>query len=148
IDGDDPGQQVVLDRLLDLLLVSALRAAFTSTTEMPKWYAASADPIVGSALRLMHERAGEPWTVTSLASTVGVSRAHLSRRFHDLVGEPPMTFLTAWRMALAADRLLEPDTTVTAVSALVGYTSPFTFSTAFKRHYGTSPRSYRRAHSA
>lgn len=74
------------------------------------------------------------------AGQVGVSRAALARRFTEQVGEPPMAFLTGWRLALATDLLLEPDVTVGAVARKVGYGSPFTFSTAFKRHYGRSPQ--------
>src|SRR5262249_25169974 len=96
-------------------------------------------------LRLLHNNPAHPWTVAALAAEVGVSRAALARRFTELVGEPPMAFLTGWRLALAADLLLEPDATVGAVARPVGYTSPFTFSTAFKRRYGVSPQAHRRA---
>ena len=144
MEREDPGQQVVLDRLLDLLLVTALRAAFTSDTiDVPAWFTAQRDPIVGRVVRLMHNEPEVPWTVASLASYVGVSRALLARRFHELVGEPPMSFLTSWRMALAADLLVRGETTVANVAEQVGYGSPFTFSTAFKRTYGLSPKAYR-----
>lgn len=139
-----PGQQVVVDRLLDLLLIGALRAAFaTGAVTVPAWFSASSDPIVGPVIRSMQNDPALPWTVASLAAAVGVSRALLARRFHELVGEPPMTFLTGWRMSLAADLIVEPGATVTAVAKAVGYSSPFTFSTAFKRAHGRSPRAYR-----
>ncbi|HEY3632641.1 MAG TPA: AraC family transcriptional regulator [Jatrophihabitantaceae bacterium] len=144
IGKDDFGQEAVLDRLLDLLVVAALRAWF-ARHDAPAWYRAHTDPIVGHALRLLHNNPAHPWTVATLASEVGVSRAALARRFTDLVGEPPMAFLTGWRLALAADLLLEPGATVGAVARRVGYTSPFTFSTAFKRRYGTSPQAHRHA---
>jgi AraC-like DNA-binding protein len=141
---EEPGQQVILDRLLDLLLVSALRAAFAArTVAVPAWFSADADPVVGNVIRLMHDDPGHPWTVAELASAVRVSRASLARRFHEVVGEPPMAYLTGWRMALAADLLLEDGATVTAVARATGYGSPFTFSTAFKRAHGVSPRTYR-----
>lgn len=141
---EEPGQQVVLDRLLDLLLVSALRAAFANgAVAVPAWFSASADPIVGPVIRTMQNDPAQPWTVSSLAAAAGVSRALLARRFHELVGEPPMTFLTGWRMSLAADLMVEPGATVTAIAKAVGYGSPFTFSTAFKRAHGRSPRAYR-----
>jgi AraC-like DNA-binding protein len=140
----DLGQEAVLDRLLDLLVVAALRAWF-ARGDAPAWFRASTDPIAGRALRLLHNNPAHPWTVASLAAEVGVSRAALARRFTDLVGEPPMTFLTGWRLTLAADQLLEPDVTVAAVARQVGYGSPFTFSTAFKRRYGVSPQAHRRA---
>jgi AraC-like DNA-binding protein len=141
---EDPGQQVVLDRLLDLLLVTALRTAFTSDAiDVPAWFTAQTDPIVGRVVRLMQNEPEVAWSVASLASHVGVSRALLARRFHELVGEPPMSFLTSWRMALAADFLVQGEMTVARVAEQVGYGSPFTFSTAFKRVYGVSPKAYR-----
>jgi AraC-like DNA-binding protein len=143
---EEPGQQVVLDRLLDLLLVAALRAWFAGPeADPPAWYQANRDPVVGRALRVLQNDPGQPWTVANLAAAVGVSRAALARRFHELVGEPPMTFLTNWRMALAADLLREPGAVVGAVARQVGYSSPFTFSTAFKRVYGVAPRACRDA---
>jgi AraC-like DNA-binding protein len=143
IGKDDIGQEAVLDRLLDLLVVAALRTWF-ARAEAPAWFRAHADPVVGHALRLLHNNPAQPWTVASLAAEVAVSRAALARRFTDLVGESPMAFLTEWRLALAADLLLEPDATVGAVARRVGYSSPFTFSTAFKRRYGVSPQGHRR----
>ena len=141
---DGPGQQVVLDRLLDLLVIDALRAWFARPdAATPQWYAAQADPVVGPALRLLHSQPEAPWTVAGLARQVGVSRAALARRFNDVVGEPPMGYLTGWRLAVAADLLLEPDASVGSVSRRVGYGSPFTFSTAFKRAYGHSPKAHR-----
>jgi AraC-like DNA-binding protein len=141
---DEPGQQVVLDRLLDLLLVTALRAAFASDrVEVPAWFSANSDPVIGRVVRLMQNEPAAPWTVATLAASVGVSRALLARRFHELVGQPPMSFLTSWRMALAADLIVEGDATVGAVARQVGYGSPFTFSTAFKRVHGLSPKGYR-----
>jgi AraC-like DNA-binding protein len=111
----------------------------------PGWYRAHGDPVVGPALRLMQAEPACPWTVASLAGEIGVSRAALARRFHDLVGEPPMTFLTSWRLALAADLLLEPGATVGSVAEHVGYGSAFALSTAFKRVRGISPAQHRAA---
>jgi AraC-like DNA-binding protein len=143
---DEPGQEAVLDRLLDLLLIAVLRAWFARPeAAAPDWYRASSDPIVGHALRLMHHNAAHPWTVATLARETGVSRAALARRFNDLVGEPPMTFLTGWRIALAADLLLEPGATIASVANQVGYGSPFALSTAFKRLRGISPQQHRTA---
>ena len=141
---EEPGQSAVLDRLLDLVLISALRAWFSRPeAEPPAWFRAHADPVVGRALRLMHGNPSHPWTLARLAVEVGASRSALARRFHDRVGEPPMTFLTEWRLALAADLLCEPDATVTSVASKVGYGSPFALSTAFKRVRGISPREHR-----
>jgi AraC-like DNA-binding protein len=141
------GQEVVLDRLLDLALIEALRTWFARPeTDSPAWFGAQTDPIVGPALALLQEEPSRPWTVAALAAEVGVSRAGLARRFTELVGEPPMTYLTGWRLALAADLLREPTATVSGVARDVGYQSPFTFSTAFKRRYGCSPSEHRARH--
>ncbi|MET7639542.1 AraC family transcriptional regulator [Streptomyces sp. NPDC005438] len=139
-----PGQQLFLDRLLDLLLVSVLRDWLAEAgADAPGWYQAQADPVVGPALDLMHRHPSAHWTVEGLAHRVGVSRAALSRRFSRLIGEPPMTYLAGWRLSLAADLLSDPDTTVATVARQVGYGSPFALSTAFKRVRGVSPREYR-----
>jgi len=144
VEKDQPGQAAVLDRLIDLLLIAVLRAWFTRPeAEAPAWYRSQGDSIVGRALQIMHKNPAQPWTVASLAAEIGMSRAALSRRFHDVVGEPPMTFLTAWRLALAADLLCEPDATVGSVAERVGYSSPFALSTAFKRVRGLSPQEHR-----
>lgn len=144
VEKDQPGQAAVLDRLIDLLLIAVLRAWFTRPeAEAPAWYRSQGDPIVGRALHIMHNNPAHPWTVASLAAEIGVSRAALSRRFHDLVGEPPMTFLAGWRLALAADLICEPDATVGSVAERVGYSSPFALSTAFKRVRGLSPQEHR-----
>lgn len=141
---DAPGQDAVLDRLLDLLLIAVLRAWFARPdSEPPGWYAAQSDPVVGPALRLLQHHPAHPWTVAELAAAGSVSRAAFARRFTDVVGEPPMTFLTGWRLALAADLLREPDATLATVARQVGYSTPFALSTAFKRHYGVSPREHR-----
>lgn len=144
IERDDPGQQAVLDRLLDLLLLSALREWFARPDgEPPAWYRALGDPVVGRAMRLLHAAPERPWTVADLAREVGVSRATLARRFSDLVGEPPMAYLTGWRLCLAADLLASTDATVQAVARQVGYESAFGLSVAFKRVYGTRPSEHR-----
>jgi AraC-like DNA-binding protein len=143
---DEPGQEAVLDRLLDLLLIAVLRAWFARPGNgSPEWYRAYADPVVGRALRLLHNNPAHPWTVAELARETGASRAALARRFAELVGEPPMAFLTSWRIALAADLLLEPGATVGSVADRVGYGSPFALSAAFKRVRGVSPQQHRAA---
>ncbi len=146
---DEAGQSAVLDRLLDLLLIAVLRAWFARPeARAPAWYSAMGDPVVGRALRLLQNNPAHPWTVAGLAAKTGVSRAALARRFTALVGEPPMTYLTGWRLALAADLLREPDTTLTAVARQVGYGSAFALSAAFKRIRGVSPREHRARGSA
>jgi AraC-like DNA-binding protein len=144
ITKSDPGQRAVLDRLLDLLLVGALRQWFVRPeSARPARIEAYRDPVVGEALRVLEADPARPWTVATLASTVGVSRAAMARRFHERVGTPPMAFLADLRLATASDLLLESGATVSGVAARVGYASPFTFSTAFKRAYGVSPRDHR-----
>ncbi len=141
---DEPGQPVVLDRLLDLLVIAALRTWFARPeAEAPAWYRALGDPVVGRVLRLAHDDPAHPWTVASLAAEAGISRAALARRFGELVGEPPMTYLTGVRLALAADRLRDTDDTLDAIARRVGYGSAFALSGAFKRVYGISPQEHR-----
>lgn len=138
---DAPGQQAVLDRMLDLLLVLGLRAWFEM--QAPPWYAALADPRLGRALQLIHQDPARSWTVADLAAEVGLSRAALARRFTDRLGEPPMTYLARWRIDLAADLLAETDLTLTAIAHQVGYADGFALSTAFKRLTGASPAQHR-----
>ncbi|MCP2330986.1 AraC-type DNA-binding protein [Actinoalloteichus cyanogriseus DSM 43889] len=141
-----PGHQVVLDRLLDLLLVSTLRAWFDSHPDQaPHWYRAAADPVVGRALRLLHENPAAPWTVATLAHACGLSRAAFARRFTAGVGEPPMRYLAEWRVCLAADLLRETESTVATIARRVGYADAFALSVAFTRLRGCSPTAYRRA---
>jgi AraC-like DNA-binding protein len=140
-----PGRQVVLDRLLDWLLVCTLRDWFgrpEATT--PGWYRALSDDTVGPALRAMHAAPDKPWTLAALAREARVSRTTLAKRFAALVGEPPLTYLTNWRMTLAADLLTESTATVAKVAHQVGYADAFGFSAAFKRRYGMSPSECRR----
>ncbi|MFL1379366.1 MULTISPECIES: AraC family transcriptional regulator [unclassified Nocardiopsis] len=140
-----PGQQVVLDRLLDLALVAALRAWFDRPeADPPAWYTALGDPVVGAALRAVHNRPDTAWTVAELARVCGVSRATLARDFTALVGVPPMAYLAEWRMTLAADLLRNTQETVGAIARRVGYADAFAFSAAFKRVRGVSPSEHRR----
>lgn len=141
---DEPGQAAVLDRLLDLLLTAVLKAWFAQRdADRPEWWRFQGDRIVEKALRSMHDKPEHPWTLDSLAAEAGASRSSLARRFQDLVGEPPMTFLKNWRMALAADLLGRPGETVGTVADKVGYATPFAFSAAFKRVRGMSPQEHR-----
>ncbi|XVQ15331.1 cupin domain-containing protein [Spirillospora sp. CA-255316] len=141
---DEPGQEIVLDRLLDLLLIAVLRTWFSRPEgEAPGWYRAHGDPVVGPALRLLHDNLAHPWTVAELAAKAGVSRAALAQRFGRLVGEPPMAYLTGLRLAQAADLIRETDATLESVARQVGYGTAFALSTAFKRERGVSPQDYR-----
>jgi AraC-like DNA-binding protein len=141
---DEPGQDAVLDRLLDLLLITALRAWFSRPeADAPAWYRAQSDPIIGRALRLMQNNPAHPWTLAGLAVENNLSRAAFARRFKDLTGQTPIGYLTTWRLTLAADLLREPDLTIAHIAQRVGYGSPFALSTAFKRIHGVSPHQYR-----
>jgi AraC-like DNA-binding protein len=141
---DQLGQQSVLDRWLDLALITTLRAWFDRLqTRAPGWYRAQGDPVVGGALRLIHDEPAHPWSLTTLAKATGVSRATLSRRFTGVVGEPPMGYLTGWRITLAADQLTDTTDTLDTIARRVGYANAFALSVAFKRVRGTTPAAHR-----
>ena len=137
------GAQVVVDRLVDWLVVCTLRAWF-DTTDAPGWFHALGDDTVGPALRAMHDEPGRQWTLATLAREAGVSRTTLATRFTRLVGTPPLTYLTDWRMTLATDLLTGTTATVAAVARQVGYADAFGFSAAFKRFHGMSPTACRK----
>ena len=141
---DELGQEVFLDRLLDLVVISAVRDWFARDEgHAPGWHRAGADPVLGPALRLLQDDIARPWTLETLAAEVGVSRAGLARRFTSVLGEPAMAHLTTMRLDLAADLLREPDLTIATVARRVGYGSPFALSAAFKRVRGVSPAQHR-----
>src|SRR5439155_23645758 len=117
----EPGQDAVLRRLLDFVLVLALRAWCAGTEAVPSWYQALSAPGVGDALRCIHDDPAHRWTVAELAAKVGLSRATFAARFTKLVGQPPLTCLTMWRMTLAADLLRTTTATVATVAHQVGY---------------------------
>jgi AraC-like DNA-binding protein len=142
---DGAGQEAYLDRLLDLLLMGVLRTWFDREGNAPQWWHAEDDPVVGPALRLIYNNPDHPWSVANLAAAVGCSRAVFARRFTESVGEPPIAFLTSWRLALAADLLRSRENTIAAVARKVGYSTPFALSSAFKRAYGVSPNVHRAA---
>jgi AraC-like DNA-binding protein len=140
---DGSGQEAYLDRLLDVLLIAVLRTWFDRDGNAPTWWHAEHDPVVGPALRLIYNNPAYPWTVANLAAAVGSSRAVFARRFTEQVGEPPIAFLTGWRLAMAADLLRSSQDTIAAVAKQVGYSTPFALSSAFKRAYGVSPNTHR-----
>ncbi|MFB8179510.1 cupin domain-containing protein [Streptomyces sp. NPDC055966] len=136
-------QQIVLDRLLDLLLVLAIRSEFRRSTTAPRWYRASADPRLGAALQAMHENAAHPWTVPELSAISGLSRAAFARVFREALGQAPMQYLTEWRMTIARDHLRADDLSLPQIADAVGYGSPFAFAAAFRRHHGEPPGTWR-----
>ncbi|MEO7058106.1 MAG: AraC family transcriptional regulator [Lapillicoccus sp.] len=146
IDRDVPGQAAVLDRVVDLLLVAALREWLERPgATAPGWYDAQGDQVVGPVMRLIHDQPGRAWTLASLAAEVGWSRSTVAKRFAQLVGETPMTYLAQWRLDLAADLIAERGMSLDAVATRVGYGSGFALSVAFKRVKGVSPAEHRAA---
>ena len=135
------GGSLVAERLAEILVIAAVRAfVATSPKNSVGWVTALADPRIGKALRLLHADVAFPWTVPMLASEVGMSRSAFTQRFTERVGQPPLHYLTCWRMVLAQQKLKE-NQTVGTVAAAVGYSSQSAFAHAFKRTLGRTPRS-------
>ncbi|MCD2190454.1 AraC family transcriptional regulator [Actinomycetospora soli] len=142
LDRDAAGQDVVLDRALDLLLVTVLRGWFAGPAA-PSAALARRDPTVGPALAAMEADPAAPWSVADLARRSGLSRAAFARRFAAAVGVPPLAWLTDLRLSLAADLLRGTDLTLATIAARVGYGSPFALSAAFLRERGVRPTTLR-----
>jgi AraC-like DNA-binding protein len=143
---DEPGQQALLDRLLDVALVQVLREHFNAgDLSAPAWFRASGDPHVGPALRALHADPARHWTVADLAAESAMSRSAFARRFTELLGLGPLAYLTDWRMALARERLRDTDDRLAAIARYLGYGSEFAFAAAFKRHHGAAPGRWRAA---
>jgi AraC-like DNA-binding protein len=139
------GTDAAVPALLEMLLLYLLRRWYAGHPPATTgWAAALRDPVTAAALHAMHEDPARPWTVASLAAHAGLSRAPFARRFSTLVGRPPLSYLTWWRMTVAARLLRESDATVAAVARRVGYSSEFAFATAFRRRHGSAPGRYRR----
>jgi AraC-like DNA-binding protein len=143
LSATEPGQNTVLDRLLDILLVLSIRTSFRQGTTTPRWYRAAADPRLKAALQRIHEDPGHPWSVPELARISGLSRAAFARAFGDALGQTPMQYLTDWRMALARDYLRNGDTDLAGIADLIGYGSPYAFAAAFRRHHDCPPGAWR-----
>jgi AraC-like DNA-binding protein len=142
---DQPGQQALLDRLLDVALVQLLREHFNSHhTDAPGWFRASADPRVAAALQALHADPARQWTVADLATEAALSRSAFARRFTEQLGVAPLEYLSDWRMALARERLRDTDRGLAAIAQSLGYASEFSFATAFKRRTGIAPGRWRR----
>ncbi|MCL8017780.1 AraC family transcriptional regulator [Streptomyces sp. AS02] len=148
LEEPQPGSDTVVASLLDTLLLYILRAWWLrerhGSGRPTGWAAALADPGVAAALRCIHGAPDHPWTVEDLGARAGLSRAAFARRFAALVGEPPLTYLTWWRMTTAARLLRADDTPLRTIAQRTGYTSEFAFAKAFKREYGVAPGQYRR----
>lgn len=138
------GGAAVLAKLSEALFVETLRRYILQLPrEQTGWLAGARDPEVGNALALMHRRPEHPWTLADLAREAGLSRSVLAERFHHYLGEPPMTYLTRWRLQLGAQRLSSTSYSVAQVAAEVGYESESAFNRAFKREFGMPPARYR-----
>jgi AraC-like DNA-binding protein len=140
-----PGADTVIGRLCDALFVYVIRSVLSRLPEgESSLLRALTAPQMGAALRLIHERPAEPWTVASLADEVGMSRSAFAERFNRVVGESPMQYLTRWRLQKAASLLRAGDVGLAEVAARVGYESDAAFNKAFKRILGVTPGVYRR----
>jgi len=140
------GSDVVLARLAELLFVEGLREYVrTLPDDQRGWLAGLRDPHVGRALALLHGDPARDWGVESLAQETGLSRSALAERFVALLGEPPMQYLTTWRMNLASRTLATTSDPVARIAERVGYESEAAFNRAFKREFGTPPAAWRRA---
>lgn len=139
-----PGRELVLERLLEVLLIEALRCG-TDIASVPSVARGLSDDRLVGALRAMHACPAHSWTVADLAAEAAMSRSAFFARFSRVVGLPPMEYLLAWRMALAKRLLRSREVAIEHVAARVGYGSASTFSTAFTRHVGTPPMRYARA---
>jgi AraC-like DNA-binding protein len=149
LDHPQPGSDTIVTNLLDTLLLYILRAWWQRDGQEDGghptgWAAALADPGIAAALRAIHAAPAHPWTVGELGLRAGLSRAAFARRFTALVGQPPLTYLTWWRMTTAGRLLREDDTPLRLVAQRAGYTSEFAFAKAFKREFGVAPGKYRR----
>lgn len=141
------GRDLVLTRLVEILLIEALRAT-PAEDAPPGLLRGLADERLAPAIRQMHAHVARPWTVAALARSAALSRSTFFERFTRTVGLPPMGYLLEWRMVVAKDLLRRKDLNVGGVAERVGYASASTFSTAFTRHVGQSPARYRRQGSA
>lgn len=138
------GADTVLTRLAELMFIEVVRKYLDELgPNQTGWLAGLRDEVVGRALTLLHARPGHPWTLAELAQETASSRSKLVERFTELVGQPPMQYLTRWRMQVAANRLLESQAKVAAVGADVGYESEAAFSRAFKKATGLAPGAWR-----
>jgi len=141
-----PGAESLLAKLSELMFVEAMRHYIASLPPDGKgWLAGVRDPQIGKALALLHGEPTRGWTVDELGRAVALSRSTLSERFTELVGEPPMQYLTRWRLALAAQSLRTGAEAITRVAEHAGYESEAAFSRAFKREFGLPPATWRRA---
>jgi AraC-like DNA-binding protein len=142
MESPGPGTDAVVSALLDTLLLFLLRAWYEEHLATG-WARALSDPAVGASVRAIHDDPARPWTVKELGATAGLSRAAFARRFTELVGRPPLGYLTWWRLTTAARLLTGGDAPLATIAKQVGYASEYAFANAFKREYGIAPGRYR-----
>jgi AraC-like DNA-binding protein len=144
---DRAGRELVIDRLIEVLLVEALRFRTESVDAIgrPGLLAGLADPLLARALRRLHNNVAHPWSVEELAREAGLSRSVFSERFSQKVGVPPMQYLIEWRMALAKAMLQRDAPPLESVAEAIGYQSASAFSTAFRRQVGSPPSHFARS---
>jgi AraC-like DNA-binding protein len=139
------GSTTVITKLSELLFVEAVTQFVASLpAERRGWLAGLRDPQIGRALGILHARPAQAWTAEMLALEVGMSRSVFAERFTSLVGQPPMQYLTLWRMHIAAQQLREGRTNLAQIGFASGYESEAAFSRAFKRQFGVSPGAWRK----
>jgi AraC-like DNA-binding protein len=144
-----PGSDTLLAKVSELLFVEAIRRYVEMLPpEQTGWLAGLRDPVIARVLALMHERLGEDWTVDKLGREAGLSRSTLAERFTKLIGEPPMQYLTNWRLQVAGDYLRNSAHSTERIAELVGYESAAAFSKSFRRVYGQPPSEWRRKSTA
>jgi AraC-like DNA-binding protein len=141
-----PGGETLVDRLTEALFIQVLRSHLAEQPGdgAPSWLAGLRDPKVAAALGCIHRQPGHHWTVDDLARSAGMSRSAFSARFRELVGEPPLAYLTRWRMHLAAGHLQKTALTMPEIAERVGYQAEASFSKVFKKMWGVAPATYRR----
>ena len=147
--GSDAGSGLMLAKLAELLFVETLRRYISTLPPGHSgWLAGARDAVTGKALALLHKDPAYPWTISSLARRVGLSRTRLAERFRHFLGEPPMAYLTQWRLKLGAEILQSTEDSVAQVAAAVGYGSEAAFNRAFKRGFACPPAQFRRERSS
>lgn len=143
-----PAQQAIINRMADILLIECLRGYVDELPESSgNWLLALRDAALSSALAAMHGDPGHPWSVPELAAIACQSRSAFAARFTQVMGEPPLSYLTRHRLRLAAWQLSYTSQPICRIAEQIGYASDAAFSQAFKRHYGDSPSRYRDTHS-
>ena len=146
LDSPRAGTEAILPAIVDMLLLFILRAWYDDHADQatPGWATALNDPAMAAALGGIHRHPERQWTVEDLAAQAGLSRAAFAKKFTTIVGQPPLTYLTWWRMTTAARLLRDSDAPLRTVAVRSGYASEFAFAKAFKREFGTPPGIYRR----